>query len=175
MTHCACSDGKPMSFEVRIPELIERQQRTLEFNVDMIRHVDSKTGFVVALNTALIAAIAAVFPEPTDATLGVVLIALMGVACPFLSLALCWKATFPQTDGPDSTIFFGRIARRSLEEYCSKARSLDPYGYLDDLLKQTHVNATIANSKYCHVRSAMRALFIGVVPWTIAVSLLYGR
>ena len=67
---------------------------------------------------------------------------------------------------PTSVLFFGQIALyENSEAYGEAAKQafLDDSALLDDLLKQTYLNAKIAQNKSTHIAFSTRGLFIAVL------------
>ncbi|MBX3357319.1 MAG: hypothetical protein KF745_02715 [Phycisphaeraceae bacterium] len=153
--------------------LIERQEQILDRNIEAIASVDSKVNFAATIDTALLGVIAAVVPEPSAVTWDQILAALCGSAGCVVSLFFCWVATFPQTEGPGSLIYFGKICKRNASEYREAVLACGPAEYLNDLIAQTHVNAEIAAGKHGAMKYALGYLFSGVILWAAAVAYLY--
>ena len=50
---------------------------------------------------------------------------------------------------------------------------MDTASYLADLVAQCHRNAEIADKKFESIQRSMVALYLAVIPWGLAVFLLY--
>lgn len=152
-----------------------RQEAALLLQLEWIRAVDSKTAVVIPIATAMLATLWAVAPKPSDLNLCSVPWLAIGTVPPLLALVFCWKATFPQTDGPaGSFIYFGGICSHDLAKYGEKVRSRTDDEHLEDLCQQVHRNAQIARSKYGAVQHAMKALLAGALLWVAAIYVLNG-
>jgi hypothetical protein len=91
-----------------------------------------------------------------------------------LSIVFAALASFPRTTGPKgSLIYFGGIVSKDLSQYEAAVRGMTEEGYLDDLIKQCHRNAQIADRKYVWVQRSMASLFISALPWAVSLFLLY--
>lgn len=153
---------------------IERQEASLARQLDWIRAVDGKVPVLIGIDTAMVAAIAAIAPEPGRFTALAGLMVVLGSGAVIISLICCITATFPRTDGPEgSLIFFGEICKRPLEAYDRAIRERTDADYLADLNAQCHRNAQVAASKYAAVANAMMWLFIALPLWLIAGYMLY--
>lgn len=153
---------------------IARQETALGLQLEWIRAVDGKTSVVIPIATAMLAALWAVAPRPSDLNLCNVPWLAIGTIPPLLALVFCWKATFPQTDGPaGSFIYFGGICSHELSKYGEKVRARSDEEHMEDLCHQVHRNAQIARTKYAAVQSAMKSLLIGTLPWVAAVYFLF--
>lgn len=149
------------------------EEQSLARHIEWNRHADTKTSFVFAAATGMLGTLAAGLPPLSDLT-DWQWAALALSALPLaVSLLLCVAATFPQTRGPRSLLFFGDIASRELKEYQLAVRARSAEDYLLDLTAQCHRNSQIAASKYAHVRRAIKALFLSVVPWLVTIWMFY--
>ena len=154
--------------------IVEAQTAELARLLDWVRAVDAKVPVLTAISCATVAAVAAVAPAADKLTWINMVVIVIGVLPQFASLLYCALATLPQTHGPTgSLIFFGGIAARSAEQYRKDVSALTPSAYLADLTAQCHRNAEIAALKYRRVRIATAWLFAGIVPWVLALYLLY--
>lgn len=154
--------------------IVDVQTAELARLLDWVRAVDAKVPVLTAISCAIVASVAAVAPAADKLTWSMVIVIAAGVVPQFASLVYCALATFPQTRGPEgSLIFFGGVAARSAEQYRKDVNALTPSAYLADLTAQCHRNAEIAALKYRRVRSATAWLFAGIVPWLLALYLLY--
>lgn len=154
--------------------IIEAQTAELGRLLEWVRAVDAKVPVLTAISCAIVASVATVAPTADKLTLPVLGVIAAGVVPQFISLAYCALATFPQTDGPTgSLIFFGGIAERSAEQYRKEVNALTPSHFLADLTAQCHRNAEIAAIKYRRVRLASLWLFAGILPWMLALYILY--
>jgi len=70
-------------------------------------------------------------------------------------------------------LFFGGIAKRDLGQFTEAACQISAEAYADDLCMQCHRNAEIADRKFTWVQRAFVALYLSVIPWCLAVYLLY--
>lgn len=156
-------------------EWIEQVQREqLDRLLEWIRAVDTKVSILTAIACAMIAAIATATPDPSAVVWSTVLAVIVGSAAPSMSLVLAALATFPHTVGPaGSLVYFGGIAQRSREDYAACMTSLCSSAYLEDVTAQCHRNAQIATLKYSRAQRATAWLFVGIIPWLVALYVLY--
>src|SRR5206468_2040137 len=136
---------------------------------------DVKVGVVVAIQTALLSALAGAFTASNaDArTATTYSLTAAAVVCAALAVIYAARATFPQTGGPArSMVFFGKIAEQSIANFRDGMRALEDKDLLVDLADQVHRNAEIASSKYKEVRKAIGWSFVTAVPWALAVGTL---
>jgi len=153
--------------------------------IEWVRSFDAKIGPLLTADGALVAGCLAVLgqqtsvltPRPvTQVLLAVTLLPLLYsllMAISAISPALKWGRwgtnrhlpERPKTK-PTSILFFGQIARYdSADTYAEAAKCafLDESVLLDDLLKQTYLNAKIAQNKSAHIALSARGLFIALV------------
>ena len=135
---------------------------------------DSRLNLVLPLSMAMLGTLAALSPVPTKWDYLVIISTSLAVFFLVLSIAFAVFASFPRTSGPeDSLIFFGGIASRNLSQYESAVNGMSTDEYLEDLIRQSHRNAQIADRKYIWVQRSMTCLFISFLPWVIALFSLY--
>jgi len=150
--------------------------QVLARNLQWIAAADGKVGPNLAIATAMFGILAAIVPGAS--TLSVVFLVASASAAVFLvgtitSLAL---AVFPRLSGSSqSLVFFGGIAQYDCDTYVDKLDNATADELFDDLGRQIHRNAEIAQTKHRHVRRGMAFLFLSVVPWLISVSLYYAQ
>jgi hypothetical protein len=152
----------------------------LEDNLDRqlqwIAAADSRIAFIFTLSTAMLGVLAAISPTtPKDWSLAAGIWASAALAGGLASLLLLSFAAFPRTDGPKgSLVYFGGISQRERDQFVRDVLALDNGVYCEDLAKQCHVNAEIANRKFTWVKRSLISLYLSITPWGLAVYLLYG-
>lgn len=155
----------------RLTEILET---ALERNLSWIGAADTKAGFVFAIDTAMLGLLAAAAPAygkwtPSSVTWGVIAAALV-----LASLGCLTAAVSPRTSGPRlSLIFFGAVADRDVDVFRAEVMGLDDAQYVEDLIQQVHVNASIAGQKYAWVKRATIFLYVGLLPWASATYTLF--
>lgn len=149
-------------------------EASLGRNLAWISAADAKTAVIFGLDTAMFGLIAASAPAYGKWTaLGVWFVGTTA-ALLIASLASLFAAVFPRTKGPRlSLIFFGGIADRSVDKYREDVTHFDEEAYVEDLIQQTHVNASIAGSKYRWVKCASKLLYLSTIPWLVALYILF--
>lgn len=154
---------------------IEQAKWLFERTLSWIATADIKVGVAVAIDTAMLAALAAAFtvsePPARSAWSYVALFAAGGglVAAIFCA----GLAAIPRVRGPvSSLIYFGRIAERPAEDFIAAFKKLDDGAFLEDLTTQIHRNAQIASEKHEWVRLSILWSFLAGVPWLVAIALL---
>jgi hypothetical protein len=149
-------------------------ETTLSRQLQWIAAADSKVSPVATVALAMLGVLAAVAPAPKEWT--GVSITLTGLALATLSASLLHLlvATSPRTKDPvGSLIYFGGITQRTEEEFVVEMRNLKAEQYELDLARQTYRNACIAGEKYKHVKTGTRFLYAAIIPWILAVYLLF--
>jgi hypothetical protein len=149
--------------------------KTLDRMLYWIAAADNKVAPVLAIDTAMLGVLAAIAPKPGAWTLLSGTATAITMMLLFTSLGLLFFASFPRTVGPKgSLVFFGGITERDQESFVTEMSNLPASRYRDDLAIQCYRNAEIAGQKYRFVRLAMTALFLAIIPWILAVYLVYG-
>ena len=154
-------------------ERIHFAQWVLERNLYWIATAESKVGFVVAIVTAMLAALATAYNSAAE-------VRLVGAIATGLTIAFCVASIFfaavcvrSRTTGPErSLIFFGCIEKKSAVDYESSLLKVDLKALLGDLSAQIHRNAEIASEKH---RSATRSIYLAFAAapcWSAAIAIL---
>lgn len=147
----------------------------LEQNLHWISAAEVKAGAVVAIDTAMLGALAAAFSALPSADHTAWTNLFSFVAATFLLIAIVCIAmsVLPRTDGPpNSFVFFGKIVKRSAADYIDAFRRANTGSFLDDCLDQVYRNAEIACAKFKWVRSSMMWSFAAILPWVSALACL---
>jgi hypothetical protein len=145
-------------------------------NLQWIAAADGKVGPNLAIATAMFGILAAIVPGA--ATRSVIFLIAAATAALFLmgTIASLALAVFPRLSGSSrSLVFFGGIAQYDCDTYVQRLDSATADELFDDLGRQIHRNAEIAQTKHRHVRRGMAFLFLSVIPWLISVSLYYSQ
>jgi hypothetical protein len=150
-------------------------EKTLERMLYWIAAADNKIAPVLAIDTAMLGIVAAIAPKPGAWNPAAVITTALSLLLLFSSLGLLFYASFPRTHGPKgSLVFFGGITERERSAFVAEITSLNLSNYCEDLAVQCYRNAEIAGLKYRYVRLAMTSLLAAILPWMLAVYILYG-
>ncbi len=157
------------------PIRIETLEKVLDRQIAWIESANTRTATAITLATAMLGVLAALSPaKGLPWTWLQCLFVGLSVLSLLLCLLMCVLAVFPRTKGPeDSMIFFGPIARRDRKDFIAAAKTLTAEEYSLDLAAQVHINAQIAKTKFRWVHWAMRAFFVSILPWVVAVYFFY--
>ena len=153
---------------------LELAKWVLERHLGWVAAAEVKVGVVVALDTAMLAALAAAFgaSQAADRTAWTYLATLVAAGAGSLGIFCSAMSVMPRVQGPESLLFFGKVACHKRPDYVAAFRSATDAQLLDDCLEQVHRNAEIAVAKFGWVRKAMGWSFFFVVPWIAALGLL---
>lgn len=160
--------------EDRLVTSVLRAEKELARLLEWGRAAESRLTLVLSLSTAMLGALAMLAPPASKWTV------VEGIASSFAALLLLLSimfaalASFPRTTGPKgSLIYFGGITTRNLNQYEAAVKSLTLEEYFDDLIRQCHRNAQIAERKYTWVQRSMVCLFLAALPWGLSLFVLY--
>lgn len=136
---------------------------------------ESKISFAFTINAAMLGVLAAVSPKlASDWTVAPAIFASFSTAFVLASLLFLSFASFPRTHGPKSSlVYFGGIAQRDADQFYEAVSTMSSEAYIEDLSAQCHRNAEIANRKFTWVQRALALLYLAVIPWGLAIYLLY--
>jgi hypothetical protein len=153
---------------------IETLEKILDFQLTWISRADSRISLILPLGTAMLGALAALAPEPCKWNILCIILTSLSTLLILVSLIFSSLAIFPRTKGPKSSnIFFNGIAARDMEKYKKIMHKISDNEYIDDLCHQCHRNAQIAKTKTSWIQRALALLLLSVIPWIVAVYLLY--
>jgi hypothetical protein len=148
----------------------------LERIIGWIGAADSKIGAVFALDISMLGVLAALLPNPDSWSITAAIFSSLATIGLLSSLVFLSLSSFPRTTGPKSSLlFFGSIAAREVHSYLKEMKELSDVHYLDDLLKQCHRNAEIAQTKYYWIQRSLWAMYLSAAPWLIAIYVLYRK
>lgn len=157
-------------------EKIKRAEKSLERLLNWISAADSRVRLVLPLATAMLGALAVLAPAIDEWKVCAAIFASVSGILLFLSVIFTACASFPRASGPlGSTIYFGGIVTRELDQYKRKVHEQSDDEYLDDLLCQCHRNAQIAERKFNWIQKAMMALLVATLPWLLAIATIYAQ
>lgn len=165
--------GASMEGEDLVPVLETNLSRQLHW----ISSADAKVRFAFTFATAMLGVLAAVAPSSLEtwSTTSAALTLIAGVL-EVVALLFASFAAFPRTTGPaGSLIYCGGIVELTREEFQGALRNMSNASYAADLASQCHRNAEIAVTKFRWVHRALRCLYFSVLPWVMALWVLYAR
>lgn len=140
-----------------------------------IAAADTKAAFAFTLITAMLGLLAAIAPRnPSAWSVATAVFTSFAVALGAAGLLFLSFASFPRTGGPKgSLIYCNGIAQRSGEQFKQAVDQLSLDAYAADLAAQCHRNAEIATRKFAWIQRALLCLYLAVLPWVLALWLLY--
>lgn len=145
-------------------------ERNLDRQLDAIRASDAKITLLVPTTTAMIGIMAALLRLSNGDGLPLAHAALstLPLVAAYALMAFAIVPRFRTGQSP-SLLFFGGLAARGPGAARDALLAMDADGYLADLAEQCHATATIARTKYRHVRNAYVAFFVALPFWTYAI------
>lgn len=155
-------------------ERLRTAQWILERNLGWVAAAEVKVAVVVTIDVAMLGALAAAFAasKPEARTAWAYLTTVLSGSTGALGVFCAAMSVLPRVNGPDSLIFFGKIARHKSADFETAFQKATTASMLSDCLAQIHRNAEIARDKFSWVRVAMAWSFASVTPWIAALTLL---
>lgn len=151
---------------------LKAAQWVLERNLAWINAAEVKVGIIVAIDTAMLAGLAAAFGDSDAAArtawayvwvVGATVVLASGIFCAAM-------AVLPRLNGPaKSLVFFGRIGQLDEAEFVERFKKATDDQLLEDWSAQIHRNAQIACMKFGWVHTGMVWSFLSLVPWFAAM------
>lgn len=155
-------------------EKLELLDRILERNLNWISSADSKGTQLFAVNSAMLAVLAALVPKMDAWTISASVFAVLSFVALSTSIVFVACANFPRLDGPrNSLMFFGGIAGHEEDKYIEKIMKGVTEELLEDWASQCHRNAEIALQKYQFIKKASIFQFVALPLWLVAIWLMY--
>lgn len=143
-------------------------------NIAWIASADSKAAAVFGFDAAMLGVLAALTPSAERWTVPTALAAGFSALTLIASLACLGMSTFPRLTGPKgSIIFFGTACALRPKEFSDRVKKGITDELVDDVAEQAYRNAEIATGKFQCLKYAQILLFVSVIPWLLAVYLLY--
>jgi Family of unknown function (DUF5706) len=156
-------------------ERMESAKWLFERTLGWIATADVKVGVTVAIDTAMLGGLAAVYTasDVASRTHWANAFAIAATASMVIAMFCAAMAAIPRMLGPvSSMIFFGRIAERTQADYVDEYQKLSSTAFLEDLTVQIHRNAQIATAKHQWVRKGLTWSFYASIPWIASIVLL---
>jgi hypothetical protein len=154
-------------------ERVQVAQWILDKQLAWITAADAKVVAIVALDTALFAALATAYASAKSPVSWASLMSLTAGVLLVISLACAAMSLFPRVDGPkESLVFFGQVSTKTHSDYVSALTAASLDGLHVDIAAQIHRNAEIARLKHGWVRKSMGWSFLAALPWAAAIYLL---
>jgi hypothetical protein len=157
------------------PDVVAVLEDELARLMDWVKAAESRLAVVLPISTAMLGALAVLAPKANAWTVPAAIAGSVAAALLALGILCSALTAFPRTAGPKgSLIYFGCIVDKDLAAYQNAMRQLSSDEYFDDLTKQCHRNAQIAQTKFKWVKRSMGCMLAGSGPWAICLFLLYG-
>ncbi len=168
--------------KISINNKVELAENNLQRVNEWIANSDTKIGFVITFQIALVAFLATKGTEIKNILLkkNIFLVEIILYFSIFLfiffiikSMIYSFRTLFPDiTIRKPSLFFFASIAQIKEEEFNNNFKSMSEEMTLDELNSQVYINSTIANKKMISIRIAIVNFVIAAAFWLISLVLL---
>lgn len=146
----------------------------LDRQIAWIASADNKIPPVFAIAAAMLGVLCALAPSLSGWSIGPAIWSTIAALLLVASIVFLVIAAWPRLSGPQgSVVFFGGISNKSEEQVVKQLNFGITPELIDDIFRQIHRNAEIASVKYSNIRYSMWCLFGSLVPWLVAIWLLY--
>lgn len=153
---------------------VAAQEALLGRLLGAVAAADGKIGAVFATDTAMLGVLAALAPKYGTWSRAEASVAAIGGSLLLGSIFMLSLASFPRTGGPrKSLLFFAAICKLPVATYLEELGTMTIPEYIKDLGTQCHRNAEIATRKHFWIKWAMKAMYVAVPFWLLAILLLY--
>jgi Family of unknown function (DUF5706) len=167
----ACFDAFT-AIAMDLDKLETASEAQLTLVLSFFARVETKLSFVFAIDTGMLAVLAA--DAPPMKTLSLWATGAAGLAVLFigLSIVFLYRGAFPNLKGGEaSLVYFREIARRTEHQFIAQFKKQTQEQRTDDLLGQAWRNSEILKMKFEALKVAFTLLAISVAPWSIALAL----
>lgn len=150
----------------------------LDIVLSFFSRVESKSSVILAIDTAMIAFLAA--NSPPFKTFSTLLWISSGMTVVLItaSIVMLYRCGFPNLKGGHSSlIYFREIAKRTEHRFVKEFSEQSDQDYVNDLLSQVHRNSEILSKKFDDLKWAFASMAVGIIPWVITLILfaaIYG-
>lgn len=132
--------------------------------------VDAKLLTVLAVNTGMLGAIAAMVPPIQNASWQMAIAPALTTTLLGLSYFFLYKGGFPITKGGyASLVYFTNIAERNESSFITAYTSQSTDELRSDILAQVWRNSEILAAKFFYLRCAFICMAVGILPWMISL------
>jgi hypothetical protein len=153
-------------------ETIQRAERNLQRMLEWIGRHDARSAGTLGVTLAMMGALSASLPPLSRWPAHLLPVVLLTSAGSAFVLFHLLRSQFPRIHAHRPSIcFFGTISRMEHDDYRRRFSTLDDEGYLNDLLSQCHVNASILTVKFTCLKRALIALLFTALPWALAIGM----
>lgn len=144
----------------------------LNLVLSFFSRVDSKLSVVLALDTGMLAVLAADAPPMKALTWPMMVFAGLAILLLGASVVFLYRGAFPQLSGGNSSlVYFREIAGRTEHAFIEQFKARDEAQHINDLLGQVWRNSTVLKAKFSALKIAFILLAIALIPWLIALAL----
>ena len=161
--------------ENNLPTISAQLDRTLTF----FERVESKSSLLFASNLGILTLMLYNINYNDITTWFVVVPVILACALIAFSLGHLFIASYPDTKGGQSSVFYFKSVAGSTEQnFIESFRSKSDSELEKDMLGQVWRNSQILDSKFSHIEKAYRLSLLSVLPWIaflIASSVVNGR
>src|ERR1700722_10418047 len=147
-----------------------RDQLTLVLS--FFPRVDAKLSTVMALDTAMLAALSAGLPPLSQMTIWMAVAPALAAVLLGLSFYHLYRGSFPDVlGGHDSVVFFKEIAKRTETSFVAEYTRQSPESLRQDVLGQVWRNSEILTAKFRSLKNAYILMALGAIPWAFSLAL----
>jgi hypothetical protein len=138
--------------------------------LSFLPRVESKASVVLAIDTAMVAFLAANAPPFKSFSICLWVSSGLTVALVATSIVMLYRCSFPNLKGGHSSlVYFREIAKRTEHRFVKEFAEQTSQDYANDLLTQAHRNSEILSIKFNALKWAFALMALGIIPWIISL------
>jgi Pycsar effector protein len=134
--------------------------------------VDAKMSVVLAVDTGMLAALAADSPPIKNLSWLMIIVAAITILLLGASIVFLYRGAFPSLKGGNaSLIYFREIASRTEHKFIEEFTAQSDEQHVNDLLGQVWRNSEILKMKFDSLKIAFTLLAFAIIPWLVCLVL----
>jgi hypothetical protein len=144
----------------------------LDLVLGFFTRADSKLSVVLALDTGMLAVLAADAPPLSALTWPTIVSAGLAILLLGASVVFLYRGAFPQLKGGQSSlVYFQEIASRTEHDFIEQFKQRSEGQHIDDVLGQVWRNSEVLKAKFLALRIAFILLALALIPWVVSLAL----
>jgi hypothetical protein len=144
----------------------------LNLVLSFFSRVDAKLSVVLAVDTAMLAVLAADAPPVKAFSVLIIIFASITILLLGMSIIFLYRGSFPSLKGGHaSLIYFREIAGRTEHKFIEQFKAQTEEQVVGDLLGQVWRNSEILKIKFDSLKVAFTLLALAIIPWLVSLAL----
>jgi len=149
---------------------IDKAERSLQRTIDWVSRHDMRSNGLFGISIAMMGMLSTMVPPFPQWNAAIALSIVATVISFVVTMSSLLLGVLPRTSAPSkSVLFFGSVARMSTAEVQAIFDQSDPRSYLEDIVEQYRINATIVALKFRMLKISMIGITCMFAPWVMSI------